>query len=119
VLVEQGNLAAALDTYKAALAIRERLARERSSDANAQQLPSVSLNKIGDVLRLQGNLAAALHSYKDSLAIRERLAKAYRSNAETQRDLLVAQQNVGDVRLRPGDQREAMDGLARMISRLE
>ena len=71
----QGNLTAALESYQASLAIRERLARADPGNAGWQRDLSVSHEKIGDVLRAQGNLTAALESYQASLAIAERLAR--------------------------------------------
>ena len=76
VLVEQGSLPAALDSYKASLAIADRLAKADPGNAGWQRDLSVSQAKIGDVLRAQGNLPAAPDSYKASLAIADRLAKA-------------------------------------------
>ena len=74
----QGDLAAALTSYQASLAIRERLAKADPGNAGWQRDLSVSQNKIGDVQQAQGDLAAALTSYQASLAISERLAKADR-----------------------------------------
>jgi tetratricopeptide (TPR) repeat protein len=86
----QGDLAAALASYQAALAISERLAKADPGNAGWQRDLSVSHNKIGDVQQAQGDLAAALASYQAVLAISERLAKADPGNAEWQRDLAVS-----------------------------
>jgi len=85
-----GDLAAALTSYQASLAIAERLAKADPGNAGWQRDLSVSHNKIGDVQEAQGDLAAALTSYQASLAIRERLAKADPGNAGWQRDLIVS-----------------------------
>jgi hypothetical protein len=52
--------------------------------------PSVSYERIGDVLKAQGNLAEALKSFRDGLAIRERLAQSDPGNANWQFDLVVS-----------------------------
>ena len=74
VLRTQGNLAAALDSYKAAQAIRERLAATDPANAGWQSNLAVSDSTWAVCFRAQGNLAAALDSYKAAQAIRERLA---------------------------------------------
>ena len=98
----QGDLAAALTSYRASLAIRERLAKADPGNAGWQRDLSVSHDKIGDVQLAQGDLPAALTSYQASLAIVERLAKADPGNAGWQRDLSVSHNKIGDVQRRPG-----------------
>ena len=87
----QGNLAAALDSYKAAQAIRERLAAIDPGNTGWQSNLSISQERIGDVLRAQGNLAAALDNYKAAQAIRERLAATDPGNTGWQSNLSVSQ----------------------------
>jgi tetratricopeptide (TPR) repeat protein len=99
----QGDLAAALTSYQASLAIAERLAKADPGNASWQGDLSVSYEKIGDVQQAQGDLAAALTSYQVALAIRERLAKADPGNAGWQRDLSVSHNKVGDVQQAQGD----------------
>ena len=72
----QGDLAAALTSYQASLAIAERLAKADPGNAGWQRDLSVSHDRIGDVQQAQGDLAAALTSYQASLAIAERLAQS-------------------------------------------
>jgi tetratricopeptide (TPR) repeat protein len=76
VQVAQGDLAAALRSYRASHGIFEHLAKADPGNAGWQRDLAVSHNKIGDVQRAQGYLAVALRSYQASLAIKERLAKA-------------------------------------------
>jgi tetratricopeptide (TPR) repeat protein len=96
-LKAQGNLAGALDAYKAALAIRERLAKSDPSNARCKGCLAILQNKIGDLLQAQGNLADALDAYKVALAIFERLATSDPSNAGWQGDLATLQNDIGDV----------------------
>ena len=99
----QGDLAAALTSYQASLAIADRLAKADPGNAGWQRDLSVSHEKIGDVQRAQGNLPAALTSYQASLAIRERLAKADPGNAGWQRDLALSYGRVAVVAAGQGD----------------
>src|SRR5262245_1659110 len=89
VQVTQGDLPAALASYRAALASFERLAKADPGHADWQHGLSVSHHKIGDMQRTQGDLPAALASYRASHAILERLAEADPGNADWQRDLSV------------------------------
>jgi len=66
VQVEQGDLAAALASYQASLAIAERLAKADPDNAGWQRDLSVSQEKIGEVQQAQGDLAAAPTSYQDA-----------------------------------------------------
>ena len=101
--VAQGDLPAALTSYRASLAIAERLAKADPGNAGWQRDLSVSHDRIGDVQVAQGDLSAALTSYRASLAIRERLTKADPGNAEWQRDLSVSHDRIGDVQRAQGD----------------
>jgi tetratricopeptide (TPR) repeat protein len=85
VLVAQGNLAEALQSYRDGQAIRELLAKSDPDNAHWQRDLSISYERIGSVLAAQGNLAEALQSYCDGQAIRERLAKSDPGNAGGQR----------------------------------
>jgi hypothetical protein len=51
---------------------------------------SVSLNKVGDVLRAQSDLPGALANYREGLDIRRALAKADPSNMVWARDVWVS-----------------------------
>ena len=105
VQVTQGDLADALASYQADLAIAERLAK---SDPGWQRDLSVSYNKVGDVQVAQGKLADAIASYQASLAIAERLAKSDPGNAGWQRDLSVSYNKVGDVQVAQGKLADAL-----------
>ncbi len=62
VQVAQGNLPAALASYQASLAIRDRLAKSDPGNAGWRRDLSVSYDKVGDVQVTQGKLADALAS---------------------------------------------------------
>jgi len=94
---DQGDLSAALTSYRASLTIFERRAKADPGNAGWQHDLSVPQSKIGDVQRHQADLSAALTSYRASLAIAERLAKADPGNAEWQRDLIVSYVKLSDM----------------------
>ena len=96
-LVAQGNLDEALQSYQAALAIMERLAKADPSNTEWQSDLSVSYDRTGDVLVAQEKPDEALEIYRKSLAVRERLAASDPSNTRWQRDLSVSYQKVGNV----------------------
>jgi tetratricopeptide (TPR) repeat protein len=99
----QGDLAAALKSYQAGLAIAERLAKADPGNAGWQRDLSVTYERIGNVQMGQGDLAGALKSYSDSLAIAERLANSDPGNAPWQRDLSVSYDRIGDVQKAQGN----------------
>jgi predicted negative regulator of RcsB-dependent stress response len=68
VLVQQGDLPHALQSYKAMLGINERLAKAEPSNSSWQFGLSVSLAKIGSVLWASGDRAGALANYHKALA---------------------------------------------------
>ncbi len=90
VQVAQGDLPAALDSFRAGMRIAERLAQADPGNAEWQRDLSVSHDKTGDVQVAQGNLPAALESYRASMGIRKRLAQADPGNAGWQRDVWVS-----------------------------
>ena len=107
VLVDQGNLTGALESYRGSLGIRDRLAKADPNNAGWQRDLSVSYEKVGDVLVAQGNLTGALESYRGSLGIADRLAKADPNNAGWQADLAASHGKLGQLYVRMGDKAEA------------
>jgi tetratricopeptide (TPR) repeat protein len=108
ILVQRGDLTAALREYQQAAEVADRLAKADPGNAVWQRDLSVSHNKVGDVLVAQGNLAEALTAYRDSLTIAERLAHTDPGNAVWQHDLLVSHNKVGDVLVAQGNLAEAL-----------
>jgi tetratricopeptide (TPR) repeat protein len=108
VLVQQGKLTDALQSYQAQLAIVERLANADPDNTMGQRDLSVSYNKIGNILALQGKLTDALRSFRDGLAIVERVARADPDNAQWQYDLGVSNERIGNMLVAQGDLAGAM-----------
>jgi len=113
VLVDQGNLAEALKSFRDGLAIAEQLAQADPGNAGWQRDLSVSYDRVGDVLVAQGNLAEALKSFRDGLAIRDRLAQADPGNAGWQRDLAVSHAKLAGAFRKGGENAKALDALRR------
>jgi tetratricopeptide (TPR) repeat protein len=109
ILHAQGDTGAALEAYRSALAIRERLAAADPSNAGLQDDLSKVQSDVGDVLLEQGDTEAALTWFHSSLAICERLAAAEPSNARRQRDLSIGHGRVGDVLRAQGDASAALE----------
>jgi tetratricopeptide (TPR) repeat protein len=108
VLMDQGNLAGALKSYRDNLAIGERLVKSDPDNTQLRGDLSGSYIRVGDVQAAQGNLAGALKSYRDSLAIVERLAQSDPSNAGWQRELSVSYNRIGDVQIAQGNLADAL-----------
>jgi tetratricopeptide (TPR) repeat protein len=108
VLVAQGKLPEALQSYQAGRAIADRLAQSDPGNAGWQRDLSVSDENVGDVLVAQGKLPEALLSFQASRAIRDRLAQSDPGNAGWQRDLSVSDEKVGDVLVAQGKLPEAL-----------
>ena len=89
VLADQDKFDEALASYRASLAISERLTAADPSNAQWQHGLSVTHERIGDVLAFQQKFEEALASYRASLAIRARLAASDRSDAGWQRDVAI------------------------------
>ena len=86
----QQKLAAALASFRAALAAFETLAAGDSDNADHQRDVSAAHNNIGGILLLQGNPTDALAAYRANLAIAERLVDRDPDRADWQRDVLVS-----------------------------
>ena len=98
VLRAQGNLSAALDAFKASLAIRERLATSDPGNAGWQRDLSVSNYKIGQLLLKSDRAKEALPYFEADLAIAERLARLAPDNAQWQKDVALSRRMVEEVR---------------------
>lgn len=103
VLQAQGDLDGALASFRAALAIGNKLAALDPRNTRWQQDLSASHRNIGAVLRAQGERAGALASYRAALAINEKLAAVEPHNTEWQRNLSLSHGNICDLLLTQGD----------------
>ncbi|MBL6600730.1 MAG: tetratricopeptide repeat protein [Alphaproteobacteria bacterium] len=102
-LVDQGNLAEALDRFELIHEIMAERATVEPNDSRRRRDLSISLDRIGDVLVAKGDLDAALKRFQESLEIREVLARNDPGNAGWRRDLSVSLNKIGDVLVAKGD----------------
>src|SRR5262249_761373 len=75
VLLRQGNLAGAVENYRTALAIRNRLHQAAPNNVFWQVMLARSHVSIGNILERQGNLSGAMENYRTSLLIRNRIVE--------------------------------------------
>ena len=102
-LIARGDLSGALQNYRDALALDDKLAKQNPGNTDWQHQLSISYERVGDVLSDQGDLPGALQNYRDALAIRDKLTKDDPSKAGWQRDLSVSYEKVGDGLSAQGD----------------
>jgi len=114
-----GDFAEALESYRVALAIRERLAKADPSNAGWQQDLSTSHFNIGDVLVAQNKLTPALKDYRTGLSISERLAEADPGNADWQRELSVSHNKIGDALRAQGNLTQALESYRAALTIME
>lgn len=103
VLVDRGDLAAALGAYRSALAIQIPLLVLPGSDEYLRRATGITHERIGEVLAKQGDEAGALASYRAGFAISAQLAAAAPDDKERQQDLSVSHKWVGAALLAQGD----------------
>jgi len=98
VLKSQGNLAGALDSYRASMDIFSRLAKADPDNAGWQRDLSVAHERIGDVLKSQGNLAGAISAYEKSLPIAQSLADRFPGYPQFQSDVVITTHRLKELR---------------------
>jgi len=87
VLVEQENLPAALESFKASHAIFERLAKADPSNAGWQRDLALSHGRVAIILARQGERERALGAFRQGRNIIAKLKAAAPSNATLPEDL--------------------------------
>ena len=102
-LHQQGNFSGALASFRAVVAIRERLAAKDPENAHWQSDLAASHNRLGNVLLDQGDLRAAIGAFRAGMAVIESLANRYPSNAEWQKDFANACARIAKLLLRLPD----------------
>ena len=99
----QGDLAAALKSYRDSLAIQSGWRNPIPATPAGSAICRCRITRSATCRSRRATLRGALKSYRDSLAITERLAKSDPGNAGWQRDLSVSHHKVGDVQVAQGD----------------
>jgi tetratricopeptide (TPR) repeat protein len=100
VLVAQGDLSGALQSYRASMAIRERLAEADPNNAGWQRDLSVSYERIGDLEEARGDIVAAIAAYEDSLPIARFLADRLPDHPQFQSDVAITERRLTQLRAR-------------------
>ncbi|MBT8485282.1 MAG: protein kinase [Phycisphaerales bacterium] len=103
-----GGAANAMENYRAALALRQKIAAADPGDAETQRDLSRVHISIGDMLALTGDLAGAMQSYQTALDIRTTIAANAASDPVARRDLAIALLNVGKLHVKMGTPAEAI-----------
>ena len=105
----QGKFDEALDAYRNALAIIQKVVDADSGNTGAQSLLAIEYTKIGTVLSNQEHkYDEALAAYRMSIAIQQKL--------ELQRGLAISYERVGDVLLAQGKREEALAAFQKRLS---
>src|SRR5262249_27899583 len=73
VLKSEGNLAAALESYKDALAITDRMAKSEPKDFQEQRNLAIGLSHVAGMQMATGKSEEALANYTKALAVEEKL----------------------------------------------
>ena len=115
----QEDLAAALTSYQASLAMMDLLAISDANNPTRQRDLGVAYYFVGDIQRQQGDQPAALTSYQSSLATFDRLAKSEPDNALWQSDLSVAYDRLGTVQMDQGNLLAALTSYQRSLTILD
>jgi hypothetical protein len=83
----QGDLAAALTSYQASLAIRDRLAKADPGNAGWQRDLALSYGRVALIAAGQGDRPGALSAYRQGREIIARLSRQSPDNATLRNDL--------------------------------
>jgi serine/threonine protein kinase len=111
-----GDTKAALESYRKALGIAQKLATAAPTDPSAQRNLSAIHEKIGDLLAASGTSVAAMESYRTSLGIRQKLADADPAGVAARRDLMHSLDSIGDALVASGDTHAALESKRKSLA---
>ncbi len=98
VLVDRGDLSGALESYRASMAIAERLAEADPNNAGWQRDLSVSYERIGDLEEARSDIVAAVAAYEKSLPIAQSLADRFPDHPQFQSDVAITNRRLTQLR---------------------
>lgn len=98
-----GNTEGALQSYRKALAISERLAVTHPSDLENNRDLLTTYERIGDVLQASGDMKAALEQHQKALGIARGLIDSHPENWEVRRNIMISFLKMGETLLIMGD----------------
>ena len=108
VLMAQGDLPGALQSYIASLKLATRLASADWSNGGLLRGLAYAVERVGRVQLAQGKLADALKSFQSRLELATIIARANPTDANSQRDLSLSNNQIGDVMVAEGDSAGAL-----------
>jgi serine/threonine protein kinase/predicted negative regulator of RcsB-dependent stress response len=114
VLAATGATAAAMESYRTSLAIRQKLA-DADPSAGARRDLAHSLDSIGDALVASGDTQGALDNKRKALAIAQHLADADPGNIDAQRSLMVSHSGIADLLAARGDTKGALESFRKVL----
>jgi len=91
-----GDSAGAMQSYRKALAITERLEASQPADKQARRSLAIVYEKMSDLQDAAGDIAGAVRSAQNSLGIFKALAEADPSNIQAQQSLAISYVKSGD-----------------------
>ena len=103
VLMAQGDLPGALQSYVASLKLATRLASADWSNGGLLRGLAYAVERVGRVQLAQGKLADALKSFQSRLELATIIARANPTDADSQRDLSLSNNQIGDIMVAEGD----------------
>lgn len=114
-----GDAAAALDNYRASLAIWEARAKSDPSSPKVRRFLGVSHERLGTMYSAANDPAQALEHYQQSLAVREALAADDPADTDKIRDSAIAQEKIGNVLTMMNDLPAALDYRSKSLAIFE
>jgi hypothetical protein len=112
VQLAQRDMSAALTSYRASLAIAERLAKADPDNAEWNRDLAVSYGRLADVHRSGGDRDQAMKALRDGQAIMQRVVSRSPGYVSWKRDLELFEDRITEMELwMQADQREGGDGL--------
>lgn len=98
-----GDTAAALSSYRKALAIRESMVAADPSNINNQRHLAISMSRLGGVLKISGDYPGGLQFDRRALVLRERLLAADPTNRSLRREVAANYTTLGGSLFQVGD----------------
>jgi non-specific serine/threonine protein kinase/serine/threonine-protein kinase len=110
-----GDVAGAVEHYRAALGILEALPAPTGDDFKTPRLIGVVHERLGTMLETAGDLGRAQEHYSASRAIRLRLAEQHPENTDVVRDAAIAHEKMANVMVAAGDLERALEDRERSL----
>jgi tetratricopeptide (TPR) repeat protein len=109
ILMAQGMLPEAMESYKGCLALWQRSAAAEPDVISHRRNVSWAHDKIGSILMIDGDTDEALEHFGSSLEIQQRLSEEDSSRIDLQLGFATAHQNIGWIHRKKGDYAASLD----------